>query len=96
MKVKAYLEITMVIKPENRAAAAKVYNDYRKPFLDTIAGALTKELLVRDEDVQVIHGFDSMEHAKAYLETDMFKNDVFVGLKPTWAAEPDVRSYEAV
>ena len=96
MKVKAYLEITMVIKPENRAAAAKVYNDYRKPFFDTIAGALTKELLVRDEDVQVIHGFDSMEHAKAYLETDMFKNDVFVGLKPTWAAEPDVRSYEAV
>ena len=96
MKVKADLEITMVIKPENRAAAAKVYNDYRKPFLDTIAGALTKELLVRDEDVQVIHGFDSMEHAKAYLETDMFKNDVFVGLKPTWAAEPDVRFYEAV
>ena len=96
MKVKAYLEITMVIKPENRAAAAKVYNDYRKPFLDTIAGALTKELLVRDEDVQVIHGFDSMEHAKAYLKTDMFKNDVFVGLKPTWAAEPDVRFYEAV
>ena len=96
MKVKAYLEITMVIKPENRAAAAKVYNDYRKPFLDTIASALTKELLVRDEDVQVIHGFDSMEHAKAYLETDMFKNDVFVGLKPTWAAEPDVRFYEAV
>ena len=96
MKVKAYLEITMVIKPENRAAAAKVYNDYRKPFLDTIAGALTKGLLVRDEDVQVIHGFDSMEHAKAYLETDMFKNDVFVGLKPTWAAEPDVRFYEAV
>ena len=96
MKVKAYLEITMVIKPENRAAAAKVYNDYRKPFLDTIAGALTKELLVRDEDVQVIHGFDSMEHAKAYLDTDMFKNDVCVGLKPTWAAEPDVRSYEAV
>ena len=96
MKVKAYLEITMVIKPENRAAAAKVYNDYRKPFLDTIAGALTKELLVRDEDVQVIHGFDSMEHAKAYLETDMFKIDVFVGLKPTWAAEPDVRFYEAV
>ena len=96
MKVKAYLEITMVIKPENRAAAAKVYNDYRKPFLDTIAGALTKELLVRDEDVQVIRGCDSVEHAKAYLETDMFKNDVFVGLKPTWAAEPDVRFYEAV
>lgn len=94
MKVKAYLEITMFIDPENRPAAAKVYTDYRHPFLDQIEGALTKELLIRDEDVQVIHGFDSMEHAKAYLESDLFQNDVFVGLKPTWAANPDVRFYE--
>lgn len=94
MKVKAYLEITMKINPENRPAAAKVYFDYREPFLKNIEGALTKELLIRDEDVQVIHGFDSLEHAKAYLNTDMFKNDVFVGLKPTWAADPDVRFYE--
>ena len=79
MKVKAYLEITMVIHPENRPAAAKVYNDYRQPFLDTIEGALTKELLIRDEDVLVIHGFNSLAHAKAYLETDMFKNDVLSG-----------------
>ena len=94
MNVKAYLEITMKINPENRAAAAKVYTDYRQPFLDTIDGALTKELLIRNEDVQVIHGFDSMEHAKAYLETDMFSNDVVKGLKPTWAGEPDIRFYE--
>ena len=94
MKVKAYLEITMVVNPENRPAAAMVYNDYRQPFLDNIEGALTKELLIREEDVQVIHGFDSLEHAKAYLETDLFKKDVFVGLKPTWAAAPDVRFYE--
>ena len=33
MKVKAYLEITMKIADENRAAAAKVYSDYREPFL---------------------------------------------------------------
>ena len=94
MKVKAYLEITMVVNPENRPAAAKVYNDYRQPFLDNIEGALKKELLILEEDVQVIHGYDSLEHAKAYLETDLFKKDVFVGLKPTWAADPDVRFYE--
>ena len=70
MAVKAYLEAIMTIEPENRAAAAEVYTTYRQPFLDDIEGALTKELLVRDEDVQVIHGFDSMEHAKAYLESD--------------------------
>ncbi len=91
--VKAYLEITMVIKEENRGAAAKVYTDYRGPFLETIEGALTKDLLVRDEDVQVLHGFDSVEHAKAYLSSDMFKNDVFVGLKPLWEKDPEVRIY---
>lgn len=93
MNVKAYLEITMKIAPENRPAAAKVYTDFRQPFLETIEGALTKELLVRDEDVQVVHGFDSMEHAKAYLETKMFKDDVVAGLQPTWAGEPDIRFY---
>ncbi len=94
MSVKAYLEITMTIDEENRPAAATIYNDYRQPFLKTIEGALTKDLLIRDEDVQVLHGFDSLEHAKNYLETDLFKNDVFVGLKPTWSADPDIRFYE--
>ncbi len=96
MEVKAYLEITMTIPEENRAAAAKVYTNYRGPFLETIEGALTKQLLVRDEDVQVLHGFDSVEHAAAYLESDMFKDDVFVGLKPTWTADPEVRIYPVV
>lgn len=95
MKVNAYLEITMKIEPSNRPAAAKVYNDYRTPFLEQIPGALTKELLIRDEDVQVLHGFDSVEHAQAYLSSDMFKNDVFVGLSPLWSAEPEVKIYTA-
>ncbi len=93
MNVKAYLEITMKIPSENRPAAAKVYTDYRKPFLDTIEGALTKNLLVRDDDVQVLHGFDSVKHAQAYLSSDMFKNDVFVGLQPLWIADPEVKIY---
>nr|WP_314465378.1 hypothetical protein [uncultured Clostridium sp.] len=93
MKVNAYLEITMKISNANRPAAAKVYTDYRDPFLKKIEGALTKDLLIRDEDVQVLHGFDSAEHAQAYLKSDMFQNDVFVGLKPLWSADPDVRIY---
>lgn len=93
MKVKAYLEITMKIDEANRPAAAKVYNDYRGPFLAEIKGALTKDLLIRDEDVQVLHGFDSAENAAAYLESEMFKNDVFVGLKPLWSADPCVKIY---
>ena len=49
MKIAAYLKITMKINPENRPAAAKVYTDYRGPFLEQIDGALTKELLIREE-----------------------------------------------
>jgi hypothetical protein len=93
MKVNAYLEITMKIENVNRAAAAKVYTDYRGPFLEKITGALTKDLLIRDEDVQVLHGFDSVEHAQAYLSSEMFQNDVFVGLKPLWSVDPDVKIY---
>ncbi|HHV09653.1 MAG TPA: hypothetical protein GXX75_05155 [Clostridiales bacterium] len=93
MKVNAYLEITMKIEMANRAAAAKVYTDYRNPFLETIEGALTKELLIRDEDVQVLHGFDSAKNAEAYLSSEMFQKDVFVGLKPLWSADPDVKIY---
>lgn len=96
MQVKAYLQVIMTIDPENRPAAAKVYNDYRQPFLDTVEGALTKECLIRDEDVQVIHGFDSLEYAKAYLDTELFTTKVAPGLQPTWAADPDIRFYEVL
>ena len=93
MNVKAYLEITMKINESDRPAAAKVYSDYREPFLQTISGALTKDLLVREEDVQVLHGFDSKEHAEAYLNSELFKNDVFVGLQPLWQENPEVKIY---
>lgn len=93
MNVKAYLEITMSIDETNRPAAAKIYTDFRAPFLKEITGACTKELLVREEDVQVLHGFDSMENAQAYLKSELFKNDVFVGLQPLWNTDPDVRIY---
>lgn len=91
--VKAYLQITMKIDEDNRPDAAEVYSKYREPFLETIEGALSKDLLIRDEDVQVLHGFDSQEHAEAYLESDLFQDDVFVGLKPLWSEDPDVRIY---
>ena len=93
MNVKAYLEITMKIDEANRPAAAKVYTDYRGPFLQQIPGALTKELLLRSEDVQVLHGFDSAEHAQAYLTSALFQHDVFTGLQPLWSADPDVKIY---
>ncbi|MFE0257774.1 hypothetical protein [Streptomyces sp. NPDC059010] len=57
-----YLEITLTMDKSRRVEAAAVYDRYKKPFLNGIPGAVSKELLVRDEDVQVLHGFSSAEH----------------------------------
>jgi hypothetical protein len=90
----AILETTLNVSPENRAAAAQVYAKYRQPFLDRAAGAKSKQLLVRDEDVQVLHGFTSTEHATAYLSSDLFTADVVGELAPLLAAAPEVRIYD--
>jgi hypothetical protein len=90
-----YLQITLKIANANRAAAAGVYQRYKAPFLRTIAGAKSKELLVRDEDVEVLHGFDTAEQANAYLTSPLFASDVVTALKPLLDAEPDVRIYQA-
>ena len=52
--------------------------------------------MIRPEDVQVLHGFTSTEAAGEYLKSEMFQNDVFVGLKDLWTADPDVKIYEVV
>jgi len=90
----AYLEITLTIDEADREAAGGVYTQYKQPFLDTIPGATSKELLVRDEDVQVLHGFDTAAHAQDYLATELFTKDVVGGLSPLLKAEPEVRIYE--
>ena len=90
----AYLEITLQVDAANRAAAAGVYQQYKQPFLDTVPGATSKELLVRDEDVQVLHGFETAADAKAYLASELFTRDVVGGLTPLLSAAPDVRVYD--
>ena len=52
-------------------------------------------MLVRDEDVEVLHGFDTPEQAKAYLTSHLFNSHVVSALKPLLDAEPDVRIYQA-
>ncbi len=89
----AYLEITLNIKNENRGSAAAVYTKYKEPFLKQIAGATSKELLLRTDDVQVLHGFTSEEEAKAYLSTKLFENDVVRELKPFLESNPEIRIY---
>jgi hypothetical protein len=89
-----YLQITLKIAPANRPAAAGVYQRYKAPFLDTIAGAQSKELLVRDDDVQILHGFDTAEQANSYLKSGLFARDVVDALKPLLDDAPDVRIYQ--
>jgi hypothetical protein len=92
----AYLQITLNIDEADRPAAAAVYEKYKQPFLDTIGGAQSKELLLREDDVQVLHGFGSVECAQSYLGSELFTQDVVVALKPFLKSEPEIRIYETV
>jgi len=91
---KAVLEITMKVSDANRPKAGAVYAKYKPPFLATIPGAESKDLLLREEDVQVLHGFDSRASAESYLTSDLFGNDVVCALKPFLMAAPEIRIYE--
>ena len=93
--MQTYLQFTLKVADKNREAAAGVYTRYKAPFLDTVDGAESKALLIRDEDVQVLHGFSDREAAEAYLKTDMFSNDVVSELGPLLDADPEIRIYEA-
>ncbi len=93
--MQTYLQITLKVADKNREAAAGVYAKYKAPFLDTVSGAESKSLLVRGEDVQVLHGFSSKEAAESYLESDIFSKDVVSELGPLLDADPEFRIYEA-
>jgi len=95
MKTNAYLEITLDIKSENRENAGGVYAKYKEPFLTQVKGATSKDLLLRTEDVQVLHGFESEADATAYLSSELFENDVVRELKPYLESNPEIRVYSA-
>jgi len=90
---KAYLKVALKISEANRAAAAGVYVKYKQPFLETIKGAVSKELLIRKENVVVLHGFNTVADAESYLKLNLFSNDVVTGLKPFLEANPVIEIY---
>lgn len=91
---KAFLEITMKVTPANRPKAGAIYAKYKPPFLATVPGAESKDLLIRDDDVQVLHSFDSLASAQNYLKSRLFGTDVVTELKPYLAVDPEIRIYE--
>ena len=88
-----HLQISLNVLAEDRPTAAEIFTLYKAPFLSQAEGARSKELLVRDEDVQGLHGFDSVENANAYLASALFNQDVVIALKPLLQSAPDVRIY---
>ena len=92
----AYLEITLKIAESDRQSAAAVYSKYKQPFLDSISGASSKKLLLRSDDVQVLHGLDSVESAQSYPSSKLFTDDVVAALKPYLQGDPEIRIYEVV
>ncbi|MEO8384658.1 MAG: hypothetical protein ABI583_05415 [Betaproteobacteria bacterium] len=90
-----YLQINLNVAAKDRLAAAAIFNQYKAPFLTQVGGARSKELLIREEDVQVMHGFDSAEQAKSYLASKLFNDDVVTELSPLLTAGPEVRIYAA-
>lgn len=90
-----YLQISLNVAAKDRPAAAAIYRQFKGAFLAHANGAKCKELLVRDEDVQVLHGFDSVDNAKAYLASALFTQDVVTALQPLLQSPPDVRVYAA-
>ena len=93
--MQTYLQVTLEVANENRDAAGEVHKKYKDPFLTTVPGAQSKVLLVRKEDVQVLHGFSSMEAAESYLKSDLFNQDVVSALTPLLDGAPEIRIYEA-
>lgn len=91
-----YMQITLKVSAANRSAAAAVYQQYKTLFLSTVAGAKSKELLQRPDDVQVLLGFDTEANASAYLQSALFTVDVVNELTPLLDAAPEVRLYLAV
>ena len=91
---KALLEITLKVSEANRPRAGAIYAKYKPPFLATVPGAESKDLLLREEDVQVLHSFESRASAEKYLASRLFTIDVVEELKPLLLANPDIRIYE--
>ena len=51
------IQMIQRIADANRGAAGGVYQRHEAKFLQSVAGANSKDLSLRSEDVQVLHGF---------------------------------------
>ncbi|PCH61445.1 MAG: hypothetical protein COC19_04755 [SAR86 cluster bacterium] len=89
-----YLQITFKVPAEKRKAALGIFYKNKEIFLYGVAGAQSKTLLVRDEDLQILHRFSSVKMAEIYLSSEVCTVDIVAELGPLLDALPDIRLYE--
>lgn len=94
-----------VAETKSFSAAARAYGVTRTAFgvriLPTavpahVPRALSEELLVRDEGVQVLPGIRTVADAQAYPASGLFSRDVVGGLSPLLKHAPDTRVHDTV
>ncbi|MFA5515544.1 MAG: hypothetical protein WDA20_04590 [Desulfuromonadales bacterium] len=91
--VRAYLQISLPVPPERRdEAITKVFLPSRQRFDELAEGAVSIDLLVRNEDLQVLAGFDTLEHARAF-EKSPAGRDLTGQLTKLAEKEPTVALY---
>jgi len=91
---KAYLDIILTIQGLDRAGVTAVYNLYKEPFLKTVNGALSDELLIHIDDLRILQGFKSREDAQCYFLSKFCTSDFITSLKPDIIGNPNVKIYE--
>ncbi|MBE0598500.1 MAG: hypothetical protein IH614_14640 [Desulfuromonadales bacterium] len=68
--VRAFLQITFQIQPPQREEAiTRSYLPHQQRFLDRSEGGVSMDWLARAEDVQLLLGFDTVEHAQAFQKS---------------------------
>ncbi len=93
---KTYLEITFKVADAKREQAVEIYKQYKTTILQTFESALSMELLVHVEGIQLLIGFNSVENAQEYLLSTLFNDKLVVALKPFMQGAPDVKIYSVV
>ena len=90
---KAYLQIALYVKNENAAAGAGVYAKYKESFLKTVAGAKSKELLVRDEGRAGASRLQQHGARKRVSKTELFEKNVVRELGSLLEKASQIRIY---
>jgi hypothetical protein len=91
--IRGFVQVTLAI-PESRReeAITRIFLPARQRFLDRSPGAVSMDLLVREEDVQLLHGFDTFENSRVYLDSGFFR-DLIGQLGETAEKEPVTALY---